>query len=85
MLRALAAVLLTVTATPAVIAQPAAAVTTAKPNNDKCLAIKNNASGWNQPIVNATCSVDRVRNDEWTATWSLISATCSGTPHAATR
>lgn len=37
----------------------------ASPYNDKCLAIKNNATGWNQPIVNATCSYDANRNDEW--------------------
>jgi hypothetical protein len=35
------------------------------PHNDKCLAIKNNASGNNQPIVNATCSYDSVNNDVW--------------------
>lgn len=35
------------------------------PHNDKCLAIKNNAGGLNQPIVNATCTYNTVDNDVW--------------------
>jgi len=35
------------------------------PHNDKCLAVKNNEPGLNQPIVNATCSYDSVNNDVW--------------------
>jgi hypothetical protein len=35
------------------------------PHNDKCLAIKNNEPGYNQPIVSATCTYDRIDNDVW--------------------
>jgi hypothetical protein len=35
------------------------------PHNDKCLAVKNNEGGNNQPIVSANCSYDPVNNDVW--------------------
>lgn len=35
------------------------------PHNDKCLAVKNNEPGFNQPIVSANCSYDSINNDVW--------------------
>lgn len=39
------------------------------PHNDKCLAVRNNDSGNNIPIVSATCTYDSVNNDVWKRTW----------------